>query len=77
MKYRVFEPGRGVVSWHRTETGANRALLRHIRRLFRQGDAKSCKGCRPTSEEIGGRALNMARSWGGVPWNMPDGVLNV
>ena len=38
MKYRVFEPGRGVVSWHRTETGANRALGCHIRRLFRQGD---------------------------------------
>ena len=43
MKFRVFEPGRGVVSWHRTETGANRALLRHIRRLFRQGDASHAR----------------------------------
>ncbi len=37
LKYRVFRPGAGVVSWHRTEAGANRSLARQIKGSAQQG----------------------------------------
>lgn len=37
LKYRVFRPGAGVVSWHRTEAGANRSLARQIKGSTQQG----------------------------------------
>ena len=37
MKYRVFEPGRGVVSWHRKLEAARAALVWHLWHWYGQG----------------------------------------
>lgn len=37
MKYRVFEPGRGVVSWHRKLEAAKAALVWHLFHWHQQG----------------------------------------
>ena len=37
MKYRVFEPGRGVVSWHRKLEAARAALVWHVIHWHKQG----------------------------------------